>query len=218
MVTRVRNVLMYVYRLKYLTIWCIVLDIQRTIPLSKNLINLRALAQIHKLSFMNMLLLKQKSRHIIKSSLRDFLECFTLTGSCWEMPLLLHYLLNFLLRLASQNLDLLCSVHGIGLCSSMGYELDQTPHLYFQILRKTELHKQSLLILNRYTVFFIKYLHYKWLVSVLIFLKVTKDAFIWSKNTCDSYPIANSSKLVFPTRTAPWSNSFCTTVALNGGT
>ncbi len=74
----------------------------------------------------------------IKCSLRDFIESFTLTGSWWVTPLLQHYLLNFLLWLPSQNLDLLCSAHGIGLCSSMGYELDQTPHLYFQLLRKTE--------------------------------------------------------------------------------
>lgn len=33
-----------------------------------------------------------------------------------------------------------------------------------------------------------------------------------------SHPIANSSMLVFPMRTAPWSSSFWTTVALKGGT
>lgn len=71
-------------------------------------------------------------------SFQNYMECITLTGSCWEKLLPLHYLLNFLLWLPNQNLDLLSSAHGIVLHSSMGYELDRTPHLYCQILRGRE--------------------------------------------------------------------------------
>lgn len=108
-------------------------------------------------------------------SMQNYMESFTLTGSCWEKPLPLHYLLNFLLWLPNQNLDLLCSVHGIGLHSSMGYELDRTPHPHCQILRERE--TEEMLRLAEQTNLFnlFNYVQYHcWKNKTLIYLTEPK--------------------------------------------